>query len=68
MNKHAIKIRVTKKNLRHTHLSIFESTNGGINWMKCGELVCDPDIAALLSDVMFRGRGRWDLTWEDKSE
>jgi hypothetical protein len=64
----AIKIRVTERNSMHEHLSVFESRNGGLGWMLCGELVCSPDIAALFRDVMFRGRGRWDLIWEDRSE
>lgn len=68
MNLDAIKIRVTKKNQNHTHLSVFESKNGGDNWLLCGQLVCDPDIAALFRDVMFRGRGRWDLQWEESNE
>lgn len=63
----AIKIRVTKRTNQHTHLSVFESRDDGEHWMKCGDLVCDPEIAALFRDVMFRGRGRWNLYWEDIS-
>lgn len=65
MNQDAIKIRVEASNSQHVHLNFFESKNGGDNWIQCGMLVCDPDIAALFKDVMFRGRGRWDLTWEE---
>ena len=68
MSQNAIKIRVTETNKMHTHLSVFESRNGGDQWMLCGNLICDPNIAALFKDVMFRGRGRWDLHWEEEGE
>lgn len=65
MNQDAIKIEVVEQNGNNTTLAVFESKNGGDNWIKCGILILDPDIACLFRDVMFRGRGRWDLTWED---
>lgn len=61
----AIKIKVTNKNEQHHHLDVFESRYGEHNWKFCGHLICDPEIAAMFRDVMFRGQGRWALYWED---
>ena len=65
MSQDAIKMKFRQTDPQHTHITVFESRNGGDSWMMNGELVCDPEIAALFRDVMFRGRGRWDLIVEE---
>jgi hypothetical protein len=64
----AIKIRVDKRAPNLTKLLFYESKDGGASWVFNGQLNCDPEIAALFLDVMYRGRGRWNLIVEDYLE
>lgn len=53
-----IKVKVDKRDPNLTKLLFYETRNAGDSWAFNGQLNCDPEIAALFLDVMYRGRGR----------